>query len=364
MTAGALGAAGAGLSAQPVRRTPTTVAALDAYTSFFHRQPVVVRATAEGDLRDVFLTHGEHRIRAINVAPPVAGTPELLEVDGTFWDIGRLEPNDSRVAQHGIERLSQRLFNKPWPASGELRLLIADETRRAVPDDAVTLQSLALEPALYLDRTVTVVGRFRGRNLYGDLPEAPGTSPDDFVLRAGTAAAWIVGKEPKGRGFELDVMARVDTGRWLQVTGVVAGSDRLIEIEASEIAQVERPETLAPPAVTEDLRTPGPAPEVIFSTPTQDDTEVAVDALVRFQFSRDMQGDSFEDHVDVAYFGQTDDELEFEVEYRPLNRVLNVILAEPFTPYSTLEVTLGEGILATDGAALQQFTLRFSTGGS
>ncbi len=363
MTVAALGAAGAGLSAQPVRRTPTTVAALNAYTSFFHRQPVVVRATAEGDLRNVFLTNGEHRIRAINVAPPVAGAPELLEVDGTFWDIGRLEPNDSRVAQHGIEQLSQRLFNKPWPASGELRLLIADETRRAVPDDAFTLQSLALEPALYLDRTVTVVGRFRGRNLYGDLPEAPGTSPDDFVLRAGTAAAWIVGKEPKGRGFELDVMARVDTGRWLQVTGVVSGSDRLIEIEASEIAQVERPETPAP-AVTADLRAPGPAPEVIFSTPTQDDTAVAVDALVRLQFSRDMAEDSFEGDVDVAYLGATDDQLEFEVEYRPLNRVLNVILAEPFKPYSTLEVTLGDGILATDGAALQPFTLRFSTGAS
>ena len=114
-----------GLSAQPSRHIPTTLAALDAYTTFFHRQQVVVRATAEGDLRDVFVTDGERRIRALNVAPPVPGENELLEIDGIFWDVGRVRPDDPRLADHGIARLSERLFNKPWPASGELRLLIA-----------------------------------------------------------------------------------------------------------------------------------------------------------------------------------------------------------------------------------------------
>ena len=362
-----------GLSAQSSRPLPTTLAALDAYPTFFHRQAVVVRATPEGDLQDVFVTDGERRIRALNVAPPVAGQSELLEIAGTFWDVGRLLPDDPRLADRGIVRLSERLLNKRWPASGELRMLIADETRRADEPGDVTIRTVTLEPARYRDQTVTVTGRFRGRNLYGDLPEAPGTSLYDFVLRSADAAVWVVGKRPRGDGFDLDVMARVDTSRWLQITGIVRGSDQLVELEADEIEQVERPATPAPPpTTTEDLTEAGPSPEVIFSAPTQDDTDVATDALLRFQFSRDMDADSFGGQVELAYFGaaqtagnQDDgDGLEFDVEYRSRNRVLNVTLAEPLLPYSTLEVRLGNGILATDGATLVPHTLRFSTGGS
>ena len=368
------GGAGARPSAQPTRHIPTTLAALDAYTTFFHRQPVVVRATPEGDLQDVFVTDGEHRIRALNVAPPLAGERELLEIDGTFWDVGRLQPGDPRLADQGIERLSQRLFNKPWPTSGELRVLIADETRRADAGNDATIRAITIEPTRYRDQAVTVTGRFRGRNLYGDMPEAPGTSPTDFVLRSADAAVWIVGKEPRGDGFDLDVRARVDTGRWLQVTGVVRGSDWLVEIEAEEIEQVERPAQATPAATAADVTQAGPSPEVIFSAPTQDDTDVATDALVRFQFSRDMDADSFDGSVSAAYFGAAptaagrangaDAGLELEVEYRPRNRVINVRFAEPLLPYRTLEVTLGDGILATDGATLVSYTLRFSTGGS
>ena len=358
-----------GLLAQTARHTPTTLAALDAYTTFFHRRPVVVRARAEGDLRDVFVTDGHHRIRALNVAPPVAGQDELLEIEGTYWDVGRLQPNDPRLGEHGIDRLSERLLNKPWPASGELRLLIADETRRAAAPDDDTIHTITLEPTRYRDQTVTVTGRFRGRNLFGDLPEAPGTSLTDFVLQSGDAAVWIVGKKPRGDGFDLDVMARVDTGRWLQVTGTVLGTDRLVEIEAAEIAQVERPDPATlPPTATSNTPDVGPSPEVIFSTPTQDDTGVATDVLVRVQFSRDMADESFEGHVTAEYFGgpvgNDDAELEFEVEYRPGNRVLSVRFAEPLLPYRTFEIGLDDSILARDGATLVPYTLTFSLGGS
>ena len=147
-----------GLSAQPSRHIPTTLAALDAYTTFFHRQTVVVRATAVGDLRDVFVTDGERRIRVLNVAAPVPGEDELLEIDGIFWDVGRLQPDDPRLADYGIDRLSERLFNKPWPASGELALLIATATRRADEPDDATIRTITIEPTRYRDRTVTVTG--------------------------------------------------------------------------------------------------------------------------------------------------------------------------------------------------------------
>ncbi len=348
------------------QRIPTTLAALDSYASFFHRRPVVVRAMSEGDFQNVFVTDGEHRIRALNVAPPVDGEIEVLEIDGTYWDVGRLQPNDPRLDEYPITQLSQDLLGKPWPASGELPLLIADETRRARPADTTTLRAIALQPEEYRDRQVTVTGRFRGRNLFGDQPEAPGTSPHDFVLQSGDASLWIVGKEPKGRDFELDVMAGVDTSRWLEVTGTVTGTDRLISIEAEELALAERPAVPPPTTVVTERDEPGPPPEVIFSAPTPDDIDVPVDSLVRVQFSRDMDGDTFEDQVQVGYLGAADDAppLEFELVYRPRNRVLNISLAEPFEAYRTVEVSFSDAILARDGAALVPYTLRFSTGGS
>ena len=349
-------------AAQPLRYMPTTLAALDAYPSFFHRQPVVVRATPEGDLRDVFVSDGERRIRALHVAPPVADERDVLEIEGTFWDVGRLQPDDPRVADHGIAALSERLLGKPWPSSGELRLLIADDTRRADAPDGATIRTISLEPARYRDRTVTVTGRFRARNLFGDLPEAPGNTRDDFVLRSGDAAIWIVGMEPKGDGFDFDVMARVDTNRWLQVTGVVGGGNHLATIEAESLAMVDRPTPVADrrEAPRPEQRLPS---EVIFSAPTQDDTGVAVDALVRFQFSRDMNPDSFAGNVRAAYVG-ADGALDLTAEYRPRNRVLSVRFAEPLLPYRPVAVTLGDGIEALDGAALIPYTLRFATGGS
>lgn len=349
-------------AAQPLRYMPTTLAALDAYPSFFHRQPVVVRATPEGDLRDVFVSDGERRVRALHVAPPVADERDVLEIEGTFWDVGRLQPDDPRVADHGIAALSDRLLGKPWPSTGELRLLIADDTRRADAPDGATIRTIALEPARYRDRTVTVTGRFRARNLFGDLPEAPGNTRDDFVLRSGDAAIWIVGMEPRGDGFDFDVMARVDTNRWLQVTGVVGGGNHLATIEAESLATVDRPAPVADrrEAPRPEQRLPS---EVIFSAPTQDDTGVAVDALVRFQFSRDMNPDSFAGNVRAAYVG-ADGALELTTEYRPRNRVLNVQFIEPLLPYRPLAVTLGDGIEALDGAALIPYTLRFATGGS
>ena len=351
------------VAAQPLRYMPTTLAAIDAYPSFFHRQTVVVRATPEGDLQEVFISDGERRLRALHVAPPVADERDVLEIAGTFWDVGRLQPNDPRVADHGLAAISERVLGKPWPSSGELRVLIADDTRRADAPDGTTIRSISLDPARYRDRTVTVTGRFRARNLFGDLPEAPGNTRDDFVLRSGDASIWIVGMEPKGDGFDFDVMARVDTNRWLQVTGVVGGGDRLATIEAESLATVERP---APAADRREAPRPEqrlPA-EVIFSAPTQDDTGVALDALVRFQFSRDMNPDSFAGNVRAAYVGADDGALALTAEYRLRNRVLNVQFAEPLLPYRPVAVTLGDGVEAVDGAALIPYTLRFATGGS
>ena len=93
---------------------------------------------------------------------------------------------------------------------------------------------------------------------------------------------------------------------------------------------------------------------------------MALDALVRFQFSRDMNPESFAGNVRAGYVGAADADggLALTVEYRARNRVLNVQFAEPLLPYRPVAVTLGDRIEALDGAALVPHTLRFATGGS
>ena len=111
---------------------------------------------------------------------------------------------------------------------------------------------------------------------------------------------------------------------------------------------------------------PRPPAEVIFSAPTPDDIDVLVDSLVRVQFSRDMDGDTFNEQVAVSYLGADDDAppLEFELSYRPRNRVLNISFVEPLEAYRSVEVTFSDKIMTRDGATLVPYTLSFSTGGS
>ena len=56
--------------------------------------------------------------------------------------------------------------------------------------------------------------------------------------------------------------------------------------------------------------------------------------------------------------------LEFELSYRPRNRVLNISFVEPFEAYRSVEVTFSDKIMTRDGATLVPYTLSFSTGGS
>ena len=98
------------------------------------------------------------------------------------------------------------------------------------------MRALALQPWRFEGQNVTIVGEFRGRNLFGDQPSAPGKSRYDFVLRSADAAVWVTDLRPRGRGFDLSVEARVDTGRWLQVSGTVSQDRGLVAISGATVA--------------------------------------------------------------------------------------------------------------------------------
>ena len=324
-----------------------------------------MHAAVEDDGVLTYLVGDNNRLLALNVPSPRSGTHTLLEVIGRFYDVGRLEPEDPRTKDLPFDRLATSIVNKPWPAAGELPVLVATSTRVARETSAVTLRSLALNPTPYLEQSVTVTGRFRGRNLYADLPKAPGESRWDFVLVSANAAIWIVDREPEGEGFDLDVQARSDTNRWLEVTGSARMHAGMVLIAADKIALADPSDTPERRALSQEVHIALP-PEIIFSAPLADDTDVPSDTTVRIQFSRDMDPDSFQNRITASYADSrsvpSTKEILFDIAYRARNRVLEIAFQEELARFQTLRVDLLEGITATDGLPLKPWALSFFVG--
>ena len=56
-------------------------------------------------------------------------------------------------------------------------------------------------PARATARSIRMVGKFRGHNLYGDLPVKSQRKSADWVIKDDLFAVWVTGKKPKGSGL-------------------------------------------------------------------------------------------------------------------------------------------------------------------
>ncbi len=347
---------------QPAVPRATTISGLLFHAGFFHGQRVGVRGLLRSEVTGAWLDGADDAVRVVGeVESTGTADPDgTIELRATFWDLGRLEPDDPRLAGYDLSDALADLRDRDWPQPGEI-LVLANAS--AVPFSRPaqpTLRSLALEPGRNDDGPVTIIGRYRGRNLYGDLPQAPRQSRWDFVLQSGDSAVWVTGKQPKGKGFELGLTARVDTGRWLEVSGVVRHGQGLVWLEATDLQAADTPLARPAPAPAEPAqRIAGPPPEVIFSAPVQDDVDHGADDPVRIQFSADMEADSFSGRVRARYVGEPT-MLDIELTYRPGNRVLSVRLLEPLEPFRLVQVDLLDGVRSVESLALAPWTLTFS----
>jgi hypothetical protein len=359
------------LTAQPAQRRGTTPAALISYAGFYQGQPVVVRGTLVTRDQPVLISPTVDRaIPLIFSGPsPVDGPVELR---ATFWDIGRLQREDPRLATLGLDRLVPNgLQGETWPRPGEALALAVTDAMSVKPAEAEpTLRQIALDPTSHVGNRVKVTGQFRGRNLYGDLPQGPGLSQWDFVLRAADSAVWVTGLRPRGRGFNLNTGARVDTGNWLEATGIVRQGKGLVWIEAQQLA-LTKPDLETRNAETPPAQLMGPPPEVIFTDPAEGELDVPLKAPVRLQFSRDMNPDSFKGNVrwsftaaDAVNVGATtprEAARDAQFKYDRARRSL-VIQLDESAPYRDVVVELLDGVAATDGAKLKPWMLTFSFG--
>jgi Bacterial Ig-like domain len=361
--------------AQPATRRATNIAALLAYPSFYTGRPILIvgKVGVEKDELRVSSDAGSVRLVTKTNAPD-----GLDEIRGEFWDLGRMKPDDLRLSQYDLRRTFQIDPDGPWPKPGDVTALIASAITSAQPAQNATIRSIVLDPDRFIDQKVTITGQFSGRNLLGDLPDAPGRSRYDFVLRTTDAAIWITNMRPRirdanGKEIELGLDARIDTGRWLEVRGTVQQGRGLqwIDAEAGSL-KLAKPPTETPTPTEDQIRVPaGPPPEAIFSAPTDGETDVATTTTIRIQFSRDLDPATLRGHVHARYIsaesaqrGEPDTPpITLTPTYNAANRVVEIKFAQPLERFRTVKIDLGADIIGTDGQALKPFTLTFATGG-
>lgn len=346
----------AALAAQSSARRTTTIEAIHEFPSYFHLQNVLVRGEFIEEKGELVLRADSVHLHLLN---PSLATGKLVEVRGQIIDVGKLDRTDGRLGSY-----AERFMNAEWPRPGmELALNITTVTE-ALPSTSASVRALSLEPSKYEGQTVTVQGSFHGRNLFGDLPQAPGKSKYDFVLSGAEGAVWVTGLRPRGKGFDLDIDRRLDSNQWLEVTGVVSIYRGFTLVAATKMAAIPTPNiTAAPPEPTTPPPPVVPA-EVVFSAPTADETDVALTAPVRIQFSKGLKESTLAGHVRVSYVGgDAAAPPAFKANYDAARRALQITFDSPLMPYRTVKIELAPDILAFDGAPLKPWSLTFSVGG-
>ena len=113
----------------------------------------------------------------------------------------------------------------------------APEPRRGTS----TIGDALARPPESAGKSVRIVGRFRGANLYGDLPADTRRSPADWILQDGEHFVWVTGRPPKGKGFDLDPSRKADTARWLEVEGKLEAMGSVAYLRASRVQLVAAP---------------------------------------------------------------------------------------------------------------------------
>ncbi len=97
------------------------------------------------------------------------------------------------------------------------------------------------EPAAYLGKTTKILGQFRGRNLFGDLPKDSARGKEDWVLKDGDTAIWVTGRAPRGNGWKLDLDYKGDSKTWLEVEGKAEVVNGVVYLKASKVIPSRAP---------------------------------------------------------------------------------------------------------------------------
>jgi hypothetical protein len=306
--------------------------------------------------RRTYMLRGTFMNGALLLAPmpEVAGNweseaPRLIgrdvEVTGVFRAGQAVDPTNPTMAPSGIQF---------WQYVGP-----PEEGPKGAPIKAneVTLEKLVSRPGSEDGHNVRVVGKFRGRNLYGDLPARSERASSDWVIKDDVYAVWVTGKKPKGSGWELDASLKRDTGKWIEVVGRPETRGGVTYLRAVQVT------LSAPPTPTAEVQPPPPPPPkpkvppvVVFSLPLDGEGEVPSDSRFVVQFNKDMDEKTFEGRVQLRYAGPPrpgDRAFDgIKLSYDGGLRALTVDPGDLLRSGRQLELVLLPGIADTEGLTL------------
>jgi len=351
------------LDGQTMSRVATTIGAIRRYPVFYHDKIVSIVGTPVETAGGALTGLAMEAPRQFIIAPQTGRVPlRPLELRGRLFDIGRFASDDSRLGPLDLQRIVTTAVGDRWPAREQLLILSgatwSDMDTQPVPG----MRNLALQPERFDGQTIVVRGRFRGRNLLGDLPAWPRRSQWDFVLQTADAAVWVVGKRPRGDGFDLATTSRAQTGRWLEATGRVEIVDDLPVIVAEQLRSAEPEDDLV--ELDEPAAPVLPPPAVIFSAPTQGETDIPRDVVVRLQFSRPIQPASLQPNIRIRYAEGVAEALPaWTVTYRPGPIAAEIRFAAPLAGGVEVVLELDSAVRSPDGVGLTPLTIRFTTSG-
>lgn len=221
----------------------------------------------------------------------------------------------------------------------------------------VSLEQLVGRAGKMDGQLVRVVGKFRGRNLFADLPARSMRTSEDWVIKDSLFAVWVTNKKPKGNGFELDPSIRRDSNRWIEVIGRPVTKNGVVIIDAAEVTltQPPTPKADAAPAPPPPER-PKIPPAIVFSLPLDGESDFDFSGRIMVQFNNDMDEDSFKGRVGLRYEGPAfpgDPGFEsMRVSYNPGSKALIVDPGAPILRGRVLDLVLLTGIIDIDGQPL------------
>ena len=221
----------------------------------------------------------------------------------------------------------------------------------------VSLEQLVARAGKMDGQLVRVVGKFRGRNLFADLPARSMRTSEDWVIKDSLFAVWVTNKKPKGNGFELDPSIRRDSNRWIEVIGRPVTKNGVVIIDAAEVTltQPPTPKADAAPAPPPPER-PKIPPAIVFSLPLDGESDFDFSGRIMVQFNNDMDEDSFKGRVGLRYEGPAfpgDPGFEsMRVSYNPGSKALIVDPGAPILRGRVLDLVLLTGIVDIDGQPL------------
>lgn len=265
-----------------------------------------------------------------------------VEITGVFLEIGQSQTGAQ--VPYGVQF---------WSFTGPPE----KEPTGDIKAPEVSLEKLVGTPGKRDGQMIRVVGKFRGKNLYGDLPVSTQRTSADWVIKDDLYAVWITGRKPKGAGWELDSSLKRDTGKWIEVIGKPETIRGVTYIKAVRI------QITTPPSARADVKPPPPPPEkpkkppvVVFALPLDGDIEVAQDSRFVVQFSKDMDENTFDGHVVLRYTGPVlpGDRafVGMRLTYDRGRRALTVDPGDTLRPRRQIELILLPGISDIDGLTL------------